>query len=315
MRQIDAIINPAAGGGRAQRRWPSIARQIHDAGVILKEHITTRRGQAAEFARQAILHNASEILIAGGDGTINEVANELLDSGPRRSSCVVSLMPLGSGCDFARNIGIGSTQDALAALMGDHVQAVDAGHISCGGATESRCFINSADIGLGACVARRVNRSNKRLGGTVAYFTAALCEITTAPPRTIRIKVDDELVQDGPSLMALIVNGRCYGGGMIAAPTASAIDGMLDLIILKQASKVNLMFSLLPRVYQGAHIGHPAVIATRGRRIEVECDRPTPLALDGEVTCAQAAIISVVPGALHVRVPACLDAINSRWRR
>jgi diacylglycerol kinase (ATP) len=305
MRQVIAIINPAAGGGRARRTWPRVAQAIRGAGIEVTEHFTTQRGDAAEIARTTILHNAGEVLAVGGDGTINEIVNGLLDCGhSQRRECVLSLMPLGSGSDFARNLGVRSMQQALQALVDTRIESIDVGAISLASARmPQRVFINSADFGLGASVAGRVNRSSKRLGGSVTYFTAALREILSFRPHAIRVAVEGTIVHDGPTLMALIVNGRCYGGGMVAAPTASVTDGLLDLVILKPTSKLSLMFSLLPRVYRGAHVGHPAVIAAQGKHIEVQSNHSIPIALDGEVESADSARISILPGALRVRVP------------
>jgi YegS/Rv2252/BmrU family lipid kinase len=303
--EIQAVVNPAAANGRAGRRWPRIVDRLRSAGWRIHEHLTRAPGDATRVTHELLRQGAREFLAVGGDGTVNEIVNGLSceDTWPR-ATATLSVLPLGTGRDFARNIGIGSVHEAIAALDSDSIVELDLGlaTITDAGGRCHRRFVNIATTGLGASVAERVHRSARAFGGSAAYLVGTLMELVSYRPASARVVIDDQVVHDGPLALALIANGRSCAGGMVPAPHASLCDGLLDVLICRPVSRGALAFGLLPDVYRGRPIRHPAVGFARGASIRIQAEHPIRLALDGEACDCLDLHVAVEPAALRVRV-------------
>lgn len=316
-RELHAIVNPASGGGRTRRIWPQIAEQMRAAGIRLHQHETAGTGDATAIARRIVQEGVREIVVVGGDGTLNEVINGIMNEDDVSTADVVlSLIPCGTGRDFARTLGIKSPEHAVEVIAGGEVKSVDIGSISFSqpGAESRRYFVNVADVGLGAETAAWMNASSKRLGGFLGYLVAATRTILVFAGRPARISVDGNLVHDGPVGMVVLANGKYFAGGMLIAPSASLCDGMFDVFVLDDVPKRTLLFSLLPRVYRGKHVGHRAVHDYRGRTVEITASDRLPFEVDGEQPGSTDIEAHVRPGALKVRAPISAAGIeNSRF--
>lgn len=305
-RTLHAIFNPTAGNGRARKAWPAVARRLRDEQFEVQLHQTTGPGHATELARELSRQGVDEIVIVGGDGTLNEVINGLLDGGRTTSSQIVlSVIPCGTGRDFSRNLGIRSVDQAIELLSDGAVCAMDVGLIEFQNGEEShgRCFVNVADVGLGAETAAYLNRSTKVLGGFLSYLIGAARTIIVFQSRPARVIVDGVEVHNGRTGMVVLANGRFLGGGMLMAPMASVHDGRFEILILDHVPKRTLLGSLLPRVYRGKHIGHPAVKHLSGERVEVSALDRLPFEVDGEQPGTTDLRARVLPSAIRVRVP------------
>jgi YegS/Rv2252/BmrU family lipid kinase len=302
-----AIVNPASGGGRTRKVWPPLAEKLRSSGVRLHQHETAGVGDATEIAQRLVSEGAQEIVVVGGDGTLNEVINGVVaDDEVATADVVLSLIPCGTGKDFARTLGIRSPEHALEVLTNGVVRALDVGSISYqnGSAADRRLFINVADVGLGAETAAWMNRSSKRLGGFLGYLVAATRTIIVFSGKPARVLVDDQVVHDGPAGMVVLANGRFFAGGMRIAPNASLTDGLVDVLILDDVPKYTLLGSLLPRVYRGKHLEHPAVHQYRGGRIEISSPESMPFEVDGEQPGYTDIGVMMRQGALKMRTPA-----------
>jgi diacylglycerol kinase (ATP) len=306
--ELDIIVNPASRGGRTRRRWPELKRQIIAQGFTIQEHQTSGRQDATRITQDLLKAGAREIVVVGGDGTLNEVVNGFFDHGePIASEATLSIIPCGTGQDFCRSLRIDSDEQAIRQLAVGVAQPIDIGFIRYGlnGAKrgQTRCFINVADVGLGAETAARINRSGKAFGGFLSYLLEVVRTIAVYRGRQADIVVDGEVVHSGPVGMVVLANGRYLAGGMLIAPTASFTDGLLDVLVLRDVPKRTLLGSLLPRVYRGRHIGHPAVLHARGREVQIRCDHPIPFEVDGEQPGTTDLEAVVLPRALRVRMP------------
>lgn len=304
--ELTVIINPVSGNGRAGRRWPEIARRMRARGISLVEHRTTGPGDAERLARTALIGGAREIVVVGGDGTANEVVNGFFDDGqPVAPDAVLSVVPCGTGRDFARSLGIRSIEEAVDLIGTGPVAAIDVGHVTYhnDGKPTSRYFVNCADVGLGAETAALINRSSKALGGLLAYLLGAVRTIVTFRGQVARVRVDGQDIHHDRMGMVVLANGRYHAGGMFMAPDASMTDGEFDILVLRDVPKPVLLGSLLPRVYRGKHIGHPAVFHCRGRQVDVIADGVLPFEADGEQPGTTDLRAVVLPAALSVRIP------------
>lgn len=304
------ILNPAAGGGRARRQWPTIARQLDAAGFAYRMTETQGPGEASVQTLKALQAGVNLIVAAGGDGTLNEVVNGFFERDshiPVRREASLGILPLGTGSDFARGLGVSKSGAAIAALCAGRTTAVDLGQVEfvdMNGQPLSRYFVNAADLGLGADVARRVNRQGKRLGPTIAYLRGAIGAALAANSHHVEIQLDSALPIEENLMMIVVANNRCFGGGLPIAPTATVDDGIFDVVWVGSSSRRRLLFELLPRLYRATHLQHPAVKTRRATTIRIACDTPLPLELDGEPVGCAPAHITLHPRCLNCIVPA-----------
>jgi diacylglycerol kinase (ATP) len=303
-----AIVNPASGSGRPVRAWPPLKRRLEALGLRVEEERTGGPGEATLIARRLLQRGARELIVVGGDGTLNEVVNGYLDDDgrPIARDAVLTIVPCGTGRDFPRLFGITRPEQVVSLLRDGEVCRVDIGvveYCSPSGRPERRYFVNMADVGLGAETAAWVSQSTKMFGGFLAYMVGATRTILRYRSRPLELWVDDELVHRGPALMVALANGRFHAGGMRIAPMASVTDGLLEVFILRQVSRWQLLTSLLPAVYRGGHIGHPAVRHWQAHRVAIHAPEPLRIEMDGEQPGTTDVTASVLRRAVAIRVP------------
>lgn len=302
---LHVIINPAAGSGRAGRQWADIESAISLHGYDVQAAFTAGPGDATRLAREMAEDGARTVVCVGGDGTVNEVINGLIDGDrPVNEMTRLAIVPCGTGKDLGRTLGTRDVEAMLRALADGTTALMDLGRVSYQDATtgemRSRVFANVADAGLGAATAERINRSSKALGGFVSYFTGAVRSIVAFKPWQVAVEVDGASIYDGSAGMVVFANGRYFAGGMLVAPDASICDGSLDIFVLEGVGKRALLTSLLPRVYRGKHMGQPGVIHLQGRSATVTCAAGMLLELDGEQVGSTPVSVDILPGALRV---------------
>lgn len=300
------ILNPAAGGGRAEKLWPALSARLTEAGIAFTPGVTCGVGDATHLAREALAAGAERIIVVGGDGTLNEVAHGCLSDGVAIDRPVtLALVPIGTGADFARGLGIADEAMALRALRHGATRQIDAGEVTyrtADGGAETRHFVNVADFGLGPITSRMIATGPKALGAAV-YAYGALRAIATYRPNAIRVTVDDRAIYDGPSGLVAVANGRYFGGGMAIAPEADLEDGHFDVVLVGAVTRFALAARLLPRVYRGTHLTHQAVRLVRGNAVTITSDTPFPLEVDGEIVGHTPARFALRRKALGVLVP------------
>jgi diacylglycerol kinase (ATP) len=263
---IAAIVNAAAGSGAAGRRWPAAERALAARVGPVQTFFTKGPGHATELARE--LADAAVLVVAGGDGTLIEVVN----GGASR----IAAMPLGSGGDFARTIGVGSVEAAVEAIAAGRWQRVDVWRARYGGSME-RLFLNAAGFGMAGTVAREA--SGWRALGSLRYLAAAVPSLASGRSYAVSVRVDDGAAMAFDITTAAVCNGQFQGGGIRIAPEASLGDGLADVTVVERVSLWEVG-RRLPILYDGRLYGHPRVRHWRGRRVRVEGD--APLELDGE---------------------------------
>jgi len=296
-----AIVNPTGGGGRARLAWERAEETLRTLGD-LHVRFTRAPGDGRRLAREAREEGVERLVIAGGDGTASEVISGLLDLG---APCPVELgyVPLGTGCDLARNLGVPrSPPYGVPAWEGSAAQKSDALRITYRdreGAPACTYALSVASVGLSGHVNELVARMPKRLGGRVTFGAAALVAVVQHRMVSIDVRLDGERVHSGPLTLAAIANGPCYGAGMWIAPLARMDDGVLEVVVVGCASRLTLLRNL-PRLLQPSPILHPEIHYLRGRRVELEALEPSVgIDADGEILGTLPAQLEVVPGALR----------------
>lgn len=246
------------------------------------------------------------MVAAGGDGTLNEVANGFFDGcerieGPAR----LGLLPMGTGGDTRRTLGMSrDIGEAAELLVAGRTRRLDAGRVTCAGPDGERVvrhFVNVADAGIGADVADMVNGGFKLVNGEITFTIAAAVTLMRWRNRRLRAVIDgEELVLVAQQIV--VANCRYYGGGMEIAPPARPDDGRLDLVVVGDVGRLESM-RLMGAVRSGAHLAHPRVEHRLVSRVEVSSDLRVGIDADGERPGALPAVFEVVPGALEVVAP------------
>ncbi len=270
-------------------------------------------GDAARLARAAAERGAARILVAGGDGTLGEVVSGLLTSTGSNGALAserpsLGLLPVGSGCDFARTLGLPrGLEAALEVVAAGHVRLVDAGRVESGDAGDGRRvrhFANEVSAGLSGDTVKRVGRYSPRLGPRLGFIVGAVSAVLTHEPFEASVEIDGELVHEGAISLFAAANGCYFGAGMRVAPNASLDDGQLEIVLARGLSRPEIL-AHLPSFYLGRHGRHPRVSfhAARVVRLLPKAGQAAAEA-DGEAGLSLPLRIECIPGALRVFTPA-----------
>jgi YegS/Rv2252/BmrU family lipid kinase len=287
---ITLIANPVAGKGRTRRALRQAEALIRDAGLSVTMQLTTRPGHATELARRAAESDVGVVVAMGGDGTVREVAAGLFGS-----DSTLALIPMGSGDDFARSLGIPRTlPESFDLLSSGVVSACDVGEDAAG------LFICLSGVGFAAEVAYEAVRS-RVFRGSAGYFMGVFKALVGLRPFSMRLHVDDG-PREMDALFALVQNTPYCGGGQWMAPDAKLDDGLFDIVVVKPVNRMELVRTL-PKVYSGKHIGHPAIEVIRSSTARIETDAPLRKLLDGDVMGSEPLDSRVRAGALRVLTP------------
>jgi YegS/Rv2252/BmrU family lipid kinase len=285
------LVNPAAGAGRAARRWRDV-RATAQGCFPFEEHWTQAPGEGARVAAEAAQAGFARILAIGGDGTLHEVAN-----GAAGTALAVGVLPFGTGNDFARTAGLLLRPDRLlAALAGGRQRPVDLGHV------HAAFYVNVAGVGFDAEVARIVNSLQRKAGGTLPYLVTAVRLAFSYDPPPLEVLLDGVPDNASPRLLVAVGNAAAYGGGMQVCPGAQVDDGALDALLVGPVRGWGTL-GLLPRVFRGTHVADPRVRLQRAFQVEIRGPRETAVHADGEIVGGLPATFSVRPRALNLWVP------------
>ena len=293
------IVNPSSAGGSTGETWPQIASDLRSHFGSFRAVFTKHRGDAAALANEAARKGEKLIIACGGDGTISEVANGILNSG---KDAELGILPSGTGGDFRRTLEIPArTRDAARILRTGLSVRIDAGRVSYTdqtGADATRYFVGVASCGMSTRVIERVKTDD------VSFVSALLKTAMRNAPVRLVVQIDDSHERHLVVSNLCIANARYFGGGMKIAPDAKLTDGKLDIVSIGDLSAMKI-FTSAPRVYTGSHLSMPEVSHTLARKIIVRAaDRNTAVALevDGELPGSLPATFQIVPDALRVRV-------------
>lgn len=289
VKNIQLIINPHAGRGDGARIGPEIARELARHGFDCEARLTNDRGHAVELAREAAETGADCVAIAGGDGSIHEAVNGLMQAD---RDIPLAIMPVGTGNDFAKMFGSPSWQTVCAHLAEGRQRQVDVGR--CNG----RYFTNGVGIGFDAKVADIANNIRWLRGKAVYGVALARVLAFHHDNPAVRITTDEHSFVQPITLMAA-ANGRVYGGSFRISPQASIDDGALDIVIAANYTRMQIL-KLIPHVLRGTHLGLPGVRFLRTRRLTVESQQSLTVHADGEMLVGdnRRLEIDILPGRL-----------------
>jgi YegS/Rv2252/BmrU family lipid kinase len=270
--RIGLIARAGEDGALLDLLQEAVARW-REEGHEVRPRATFEAGDARAFTR-TLRRWADLLVVTGGDGTLNEVANGLVTKGPRPRLAIV---PAGTANDFAAGIGlpVDDVEACLHLATSGPAVNVDIARVN------GRAFLNVSVGGLGVNASRNASPESKRLLGGLAYALRGVREIADALPERGKFRADGKQVHDGEFLFFAVGNGRLTGGGTLIAPGADAGDGRMDLVLLRSVPKLELV-RLLPAIRAGEHREHPEVLYVKARTVEVQLTGTVPVNIDGE---------------------------------
>jgi diacylglycerol kinase (ATP) len=286
------IVNPNAGSVEELEALEAQLDRLPDSEVLRTE----AAGDAERLAREAVLGGADLVVAAGGDGTLNEVVNGLSDDfGKAR----LGLLPLGTGNDFARSIGVpDDIEGALAILESGAARAVDVARATIG--EICRCFLNMSVGGFSGEVSERASEAKDRWG-PLAYMRGAIGALPELKGFLTTITLNGAETLRLETFNIVAANGRYVASGIPAAPKAALDDGLLDVVISPMTTIPQLAV-LIPQVLLGRHLESDLLLFRRATRLEIECDPPMAFNVDGELIGEGTARFEILPRALQVIV-------------
>ncbi|MFH1031850.1 MAG: diacylglycerol kinase family protein [Chloroflexota bacterium] len=302
MTHARVIVNPMAGAGRTARQWPRIMTKLRSIGLGFESDLTEAPGHAIELARSAAKKGYEFVVSVGGDGTLNEIVNGLHESGGLRD-ITLGIINTGTGADYIRTIGIPRHyEQACQCLVKPGKLVVDLGVVEYmkNGGMVKRLFVNFAGIGFDAEIVKATNLKFKALGSISSYLLGVLTTFLSYRNREVSLKLDGR-ARNGKVCTVVMSHGKYGGGGMFVAPNADPTDGLLDVMIIDEISKLDLLRSL-PQIYKGTHLTHPRVTTKRAREVEIRPAQKMSIQADGELLGETPAHFSILPGMLTIAV-------------
>jgi YegS/Rv2252/BmrU family lipid kinase len=306
------IVNPKSAGGSTASRWAERAADFRAHFGAFQVAFTKKAGDGTALALRGAAQGRKFIIACGGDGTINEVANGIMQSGEKIE---FGVLPSGTGGDFRRTIGIpNDTREAGAALRGGVTKEIDVGKVTFLNHENeriSRYFLNVASFGLSAAIIERVKTSNKLdwlphdiLRGKTSFALSTLQEILGLDFETVRVRFDDQEEKPLNTINFCVCNSRFFGGGMKIAPAAIINDGFFDVVNIGDIKTAKILLKGYT-LYRGSHLSLPEVKSTLARKIEVSPmnSEEIHIEVDGELPGKLPAVFEILPKALKVRVP------------
>jgi YegS/Rv2252/BmrU family lipid kinase len=286
VRSFHLLVNPTSGGGTAPASAVPVARLLRDAGAHVELTYSPGPVACAQLAAESCGHG-QVVVAVGGDGMLSSVAGAVVAAGG-----VLGIVPSGRGNDFARMLGLASDPEQVARTLLDGeetvVDVVDAGR---------RVVLGSVYAGVDSLASEIVDRAHK-LPSSLQYPYSAVRSLLSFSPTRFTLEVDGQVCTED-AFTVVVANSGYYGAGMKIAPGASVSDGLLDVVVIRAASKLRLIRSL-PKLYDGSHVELDDVLVLRGEEVRVSSAAPVTAYGDGERLAPLPVRATVRPGALRV---------------
>ena len=268
--KILVITNPFAGGGKTLRLLPKIkhwlSKSLHEFSFVTTRSPDEMRLEIIKAPAQGI----NALLLMGGDGTVHLALPAIVEA-----NLPFSYLPCGRGNDFARNIGLPmDLRNNCSIPSNPSFHQVDLPSIN------NIPFVAVAYIGFDAEVNRLANDKKGYFGGTLGYIVCVLKALRNFRSFEVQITIDDDTWKERV-MMVTVANAPFYGGGMKIAPDADMNDGVFDICIVQEISKLELLRQF-PKVFKGTHIFHPRIMMKTGRRVKLASDEVREVFADGE---------------------------------
>lgn len=285
------IVNPVAG--KTCKHWPAIKRVFKEEEYDVDVQFTEERGHATVIAAEA---NGFDVITSvGGDGTLNEIVNGIMEK-----DVVVSVIPTGTGNDFVKSAGLFT--DCITAahnVFSENIRHIDVGSATYDGG--KRYFIGVAGMGFDGLVSKTTSSVNKPKAGTIPYLLGVLKHLAEYKSMQVSLTVD-EVTLEQEVMFVDVANGKYVGCGMTIAPHAEVDDGLFDVIVIGNFGRIESLIRL-PTLYRGTHLNNSRVGFFRGQHVELHSEDSLSIHVEGEYIGQTPAAFDIHKKALKVRAP------------
>ena len=302
------IVNPNAGSKKGEKDWPKICKQLLAEGFDYDSLFTEHRGHAISLTKDYVGRGYRNLAVVGGDGTLNEVLNGLfLQKSVSLEEITLGMIPVGTGNDWGRTFDIPNDyRKAIDVLKQKKTFMQDVGKVTYYRKDEvqTRYFMNIAGMGYDALVAKKTNiLKEKGKGNPLAYFYFVFAGLFQYKFMEGVIEVDNQIVFKGEIFSLNVGICRYNGGGMMQVPFAIPDDGLLDVTLIKKASKF-MVIRYARKLYDGSLVNLPMVSTFRGRSIRIRSTEKIYLETDGESLAHSPFTFEIIPRCLKVIISA-----------
>ena len=294
--KVTVILNTHGGKLGTQAKEAVVKAGMQAAGLNYQLERTGYPDHGLELARQAALAGCSIVVAAGGDGTINEVVNGLVQAAEQGKPGTLGILPLGTANDLADMLELPrSITAACQRIAAGHTRLIDLGIVN------GRYFANNSAVGLEAEVTIEHDKM-RRIKGDIRYILAALKTITRSKSWDMHLDWGTG-IYEGPAVLVSVGNSARTGGSFYMTPQAKVDDGLLDFVYAVGMSRWQ-MLKLLPTSFSGKHVRHPLVVYLTSRSLSITASPPIPIQADGEILDETAVEINycIAPQKLRVIV-------------
>jgi diacylglycerol kinase (ATP) len=283
------ILNPTAGSAENTEA-------LREKFARLGAHeikMTVEPGDAQRFAQAAVSNGCDLIVSAGGDGTLNEVVNGVAG---RNSPPPVGILPLGTGNDFARSIGLpAKIDDCLEIIARGQTKAIDLVRVT---SDEVRYFVNVSAGGFSGLVDERLTPEIKKTWGPLAYLRSAAAALPELRAYKTTIVFDEAETIAMNLYNVIVANGRYVAGGIPVAPEAIINDGLVDVFLIPEKPATELTM-VVAQILLGKHVGNEAIVYRRVKKMAVKSKPGMWFNVDGELVGNEPALFEVMPSAMQ----------------
>ena len=301
--------------GKIKRHQQIISqiKEVFTAGYDLIFHVSQYSRHAIELSTAAVKDGAVFIIAVGGDGTLNEVANGVMNAKNdgfiddlKWNNVKIGVLPRGTGNDFCKTIRVSYDLQLLKKLIeSDSYKSIDLGLATfqdTDSNTTKHYFINITDIGLGGIIARKLSGSSKPLGAVITYQAIIISSLIGYRHKRIKVKADS-FDYEGKVMSFIAANGKYFGAGLGIAPDARPDDGLFSAVIIGEISIWDYLMNL-GRIRKCLKVEHPEVKYFNAREIHIESlTQPLPIDMDGEFVGYSPLKINIVPKVLKFIAP------------
>ncbi|HBQ21520.1 MAG: hypothetical protein A2Z91_02095 [Deltaproteobacteria bacterium GWA2_38_16] len=296
------IVNPKAGGGKSAKRWPLFSKSL-DFLKPFKEIWTQRAGETKDITQHALKEGIERILVVGGDGSLAEAVNGFFEhEKPIQPKAILGTLPLGSGSDFLKTLGVFSPEAAIDSLRKNRTLSCDVGEVEYRdkkGKIQKQLFLNIASFGCAGEICNKVNQSQKSFGATLTYLSATLTTFLSYQNPTVTLEMNGKEKKKIVINNVFICNGKYSGSGMMWGPKAVLTDGLFDLTLIGDLPKLQGIFNM-QKIYQGKVLEMAEVERLQCRTLTATSSDTVALEVDGDTVGTLPATFSIFPHKLEL---------------
>lgn len=308
LNKVHVIVNPFSARGKTGKRWELIKDIVRNYFQEFKYIFTEKPKQATQIARDLLKEGFDLIIGVGGDGTLNEITNGFFQQDSSKTindEAALGIIPSGTGSDFIRFMKIPrDLKKSVEVIKNANVKKIDIGRIHFlqeNRESSSQYFINVADFGLGAAVIKKMSSIPSIKRGPFSYYKGLLSTLKNYKSKPVKIIIDDSEEIEGQFTIGAIANGRIFGGGMIIAPEAEPDDGFLDLVLVEDMKKFEIVKNT-PLLYKGTIYKNPKVLIKKVKKIEISSTEDVQIEYDGELGKTLPAVFEIIKKKINLRI-------------